>query len=244
MRQVRRWGTPSSLSRIATGISLLLFLSAANSAELGLIWSGTIQEVFEDTGTTSFSGTMVGDPFSGGFLYYDEPSINETCDADTCEWFWDTGEAGGVVAPGPGPVPGVFLAVEDNQDLTGNPGDLFILNAILDPDIDTTTPFDLWEMSSEYSSGASDALFFAIDFITLDTTIYTGTSFRAMPPTIAAADAAAFLIQQTTSTGSFFAVGLLDSVDVQVIPVPAAAWLFGSALGMLDWARRRGSPES
>ncbi len=29
------------------------------------------------------------------------------------------------------------------------------------------------------------------------------------------------------------------AMDVQVVPVPAAAWLFGSALGLLAWVRRR-----
>jgi hypothetical protein len=28
-------------------------------------------------------------------------------------------------------------------------------------------------------------------------------------------------------------------MDVQVVPVPAAAWLFGGALGALGWLRRR-----
>jgi hypothetical protein len=30
-----------------------------------------------------------------------------------------------------------------------------------------------------------------------------------------------------------------EFVDVQVVPVPAAVWLFGSALGLLTWVRRR-----
>lgn len=30
-----------------------------------------------------------------------------------------------------------------------------------------------------------------------------------------------------------------DNVSVEVIPIPAAAWLFGSALGLLGWLRRR-----
>jgi hypothetical protein len=29
------------------------------------------------------------------------------------------------------------------------------------------------------------------------------------------------------------------AIEVQVVPVPAAAWLFGSALGLLAWVRRR-----
>jgi len=35
---------------------------------------------------------------------------------------------------------------------------------------------------------------------------------------------------------SIAAIGVLDST---VIPIPAAAWLFGSALGLLGLARRR-----
>ena len=28
-------------------------------------------------------------------------------------------------------------------------------------------------------------------------------------------------------------------MDVQVVPIPAAAWLFGGALGLLGWMRRK-----
>ena len=32
---------------------------------------------------------------------------------------------------------------------------------------------------------------------------------------------------------------LVDNVSIAVVPVPAAVWLFGSALGLLGWVRRR-----
>ncbi len=51
----------------------------------------------------------------------------------------------------------------------------------------------------------------------------------------------------TTSGGAIFTIGNgiaqgtggAFDMTFQVVPVPAAVWLFGSALGMLGWARRR-----
>lgn len=47
----------------------------------------------------------------------------------------------------------------------------------------------------------------------------------------------------TLSIGTDVAPGLAGYEEMlfQVVPVPAAAWLFGSALGLLGWARRRAS---
>lgn len=33
--------------------------------------------------------------------------------------------------------------------------------------------------------------------------------------------------------------GAIDNLQYQVIPVPAAAWLFGSSIGLLGWIRLR-----
>ena len=33
----------------------------------------------------------------------------------------------------------------------------------------------------------------------------------------------------------------IDNVDVSVVPIPAAMWLFGSALGLMGWMRRKAS---
>jgi len=32
------------------------------------------------------------------------------------------------------------------------------------------------------------------------------------------------------------------AMEVEVVPIPAAAWLFASALGLLGWMRRRIGP--
>jgi hypothetical protein len=50
------------------------------------------------------------------------------------------------------------------------------------------------------------------------------------------ADIAAFVI---SSSGTFFALDDLTFGRVAVIPIPAAIWLFVSALGLLGWIRRK-----
>ncbi len=44
----------------------------------------------------------------------------------------------------------------------------------------------------------------------------------------------------TVNTGGSFNFPVdAVAIEVNVVPVPAAVWLFGSALGLLGWARRR-----
>lgn len=42
-----------------------------------------------------------------------------------------------------------------------------------------------------------------------------------------------------TSGPITFVVPALDNIALQVVPVPAAVWLFGSALGVMGWLRRK-----
>lgn len=63
--------------------------------------------------------------------------------------------------------------------------------------------------------------------------------------TVIGAPGSSTVVQLARDFG-WFAPGAIEytgetygSADVNVIPVPAAVWLFGSALGLLGWVRRR-----
>jgi hypothetical protein len=229
------------------GIAALLLFGSVQAAPLSYSWSGTITEVFVDLGTTVFSDTDVGDPFSGSWVYDSEPGDivtddEQTCDASLCEWEWTGAQNVGTLSALPNPVPGVFLIQENDQDLTEDPDDLDLINSILEPDIEVDTPFDLWELSSDLVDFDS-LIFFGVTYITTDTSAIADASvYDAMPPfdlTPAAGRAAIFAIQEESASGSFFAFGTLTSVEIAPVPVPAALWLFGSALGLLGWGTRR-----
>jgi len=86
------------------------------------------------------------------------------------------------------------------------------LGAVLGPTITAATPADVW------------------NFLTVSGVAIAGTSFARL----------------VLITGDFLPGGpggaprFDDAFMVQrVVPVPAAVWLFGSALGMLGWVRRR-----
>lgn len=79
-----------------------------------------------------------------------------------------------------------------------------------------------------------------IGFISLDTGLYSSLDYQALPPDLNNTDLAFFTIEEFDSLGNttFLGFGRLDTV--QVIPVPAAVWLFGSGLlGLIGVARRR-----
>lgn len=44
---------------------------------------------------------------------------------------------------------------------------------------------------------------------------------------------------RNTSTATYEVIASLSSLSYSVVPVPAAAWLFGSALGVMGWMRRK-----
>jgi hypothetical protein len=57
---------------------------------------------------------------------------------------------------------------------------------------------------------------------------------NTLQATTSAAGESAYIAKKLT-----LVVGVTESIPTEVVPVPAAAWLFGSSLGVLGWLRRR-----
>jgi hypothetical protein len=59
--------------------------------------------------------------------------------------------------------------------------------------------------------------------------------------TLAAADAALFSNLESIEFGTSMlgGAGIIDNITVSAVPIPAAVWLFGSALAGLGWFRRK-----
>jgi len=156
----------------------------------------------------------------------------------------------------------VTLTVENNPGVVGEPAQPLAGWSVNDPDIDTVNLVFTDNKTLESGPGAL-GFFLGVGGST-DGVSYTGflldASGSAIPGTdffgIVGVDAASVGLAAPTvfsgmrftsagSAGSFELGGYAPIVwvggtpTVGVIPIPAAAWLFGSALGLLGWVRRR-----
>lgn len=94
--------------------------------------------------------------------------------------------------------------------------------------------------SDFYTGGGS---FFSIDVVSTDSDLYSGVGFQAFPPELGGSNFGRFRVVQRDTDGAllFDATGALDSLTV--VPLPAAAWLFMSALlGLAVAMKRREAP--
>ena len=80
---------------------------------------------------------------------------------------------------------------------------------------------------------------FGIAFL-FDTSIYNAVEFQVAPPGIADVELAAFSVTEFDEFDNeiYFGYGKLNSVSA--IPIPAAIWLFGTALaGLIGFHKHR-----
>ncbi len=201
-------------NRGAGFVPLLCTALAANAAHaepLEISFTGTLVEVFDDSGFTAYSGALAGDQFTVVIVYDDQPSPDETCDPDACEWVWSGAPYGGEVTPGTGPVNRSSLIIE-NDRVVDSIDIATVINAVIEPDIGIGAGFDLWEVSADASIPGGERYFAFLTF-TLDTTLQQDTSFVAIPPT-ETADSVAFVLEEFSIAGEFFGIGLVDSFEI------------------------------
>lgn len=229
---------------VAASFVSLSFLSSAPAMAMPvqLNFSGEVAVVGFDLGSTSFSGTMPGDRFSGTIVYDDTEGSFSFCeDLNSCVYPFVGPEYGGSIDGGPAVLGQSAVFIQDDYTFSQSEEplqDLAIVNTILEPDITLFTPVDIWEAGAEVET-SSGFTFVAFGTLSLNTSIQTSPDFDPVPPT-ATADAIFFILEEETGIGEYFAIGLVDSFEVVPIPVPAAGWLLLGALGALfRFTRRR-----
>lgn len=221
-------------------VAACLACAPASAAPVRIDFSGRVAVIDVNFGSTSLSGTEIGDPFSFSVIYDDEPGEFSFCDdVNSCSYVFFGDQYGGSFNGGV-PFSGQsVLIIQDDYSFSQSEtpvDDLAIANALLDPDITLDTPFDFWQVGT---GTPDESVFFSFGVLTLDTSLRTSPDFDPQVPA-AGADAIVFILEEETFTGEFSAVGIVDSFETTVVPLPAAGWLLFGALGALaGFARRR-----
>ncbi len=223
-------------------------VGAASTAFLG-----PLEIVFEDTGTGLFAGADAPDPFFGQFTFGDTAAEAFETTLEPTEAGWEFLGQSVSLSNGVNSVSGSesFVTIQDNFALDAEEAALATL--LLGTPVAAGTLADSYAVSG-LEAGAFEAdpdpfdgddeelvfngILFDVVYFSLDTSLINGLAYDPTPPGLNEADFAFFTIVEGDSEGNviFQALGI---VETTVIPVPAAAWLFGSALGLLGLLRRR-----
>ncbi len=246
----------ASGSCLVTGLLSLLALTPAHSATVN--FSGYLVEVLENNGTSVYTGAVpgygTGTAFSGSFTYSDSPldAVETYSDPGEADWVFRGGSYGGVITDGITPTAGVETELGIINDWILNADEALVFSIFAGAPVPGGTTVDIWSVSS-ITSGAFGAFYddeellyngmvFGIGFYSLDGSLFSGLGYQNLPPDPGAVDGGFLFIEDADVFGNtrLLALGRLESAAV--VPVPAAAWLFGSGLlGLIGVARRRGS---
>lgn len=249
--------SPASIPRAPFhgALALIMILCAmlampANAASTAFF--GPLLTVFEDDGTGAFAGSTTGTPFAGEITYGDSA-------AEAFEITIEPNEAGfeflgffASLSDGTTVITGseTFITIQDNFRLDEDEAELASL--LLGETVAPGTLADSWAASAiqagafETDPNPNDGddeellfngVLFDVIYFSLDTDLIDSTAYDPIPPGLDEVDLAIYQILEGDSEGNviFAAVGQVEST---VIPVPAAAWLFGSAIGLLGFLRR------
>ena len=235
------------IRKVLPVLGMVLFFSWGSTAGAATIthsWTGTILGVVVDDGTGVYTGTSVGSSFSGAFTY-DPSEANilglDTSDGDSTIEPSDTwveyllGSGSGTITDG---ITQLSAANATHSITNNHPNDEPILSetlsALLGKEVPLGTLHDGWSLHSHVGNVG-----FSVAYTSLLTDMLGDLSFRPTPPWSppgSPPDSNNQIVEFYINEGDegvFFAYGTITTV-----PLPAAVWLFGSALGLLGWMRR------
>lgn len=201
-------------------------------------WSGTLTVVEEDTGGGDFSGNGVGAGFNGEF------DTGATCGAGCTpgddppfetDYEFQLGSLfGGFLSDGSTTVTGDLSYINIQNDQPLDIEEALLLSALLGSPVTAGTPVDVWTVGAEadavydaFDDELIDGGFVEVVYLSLDTTLFDDTSFRALPPDLSEVDIRIFLIEEADQgETAYLAFGTVDSFSV---PEPGVALLVAMA---------------
>jgi len=223
-------GLKSIAVALCFGITLCLsgIANAQNAQTVTYSWTGTIDFVFED-GTVIYTGTQIGDTFSGTFTYDpDEANIDglDTSDGDSIietgdvwvEYFLGSDSATITDGTIQQIANNVALSITtDDPIVFEDPGDEELFANLFGHEVAAGTLIDVWGL--DFGDGTFE---FEIAYGSL-VNMQDDLSFRPTPPWSLPGrpddpdnQIAIFLISEETPAGEFFAYGTITRAEVQV----------------------------
>ena len=179
-------GLKSIVVALYFGIAICMS-GIANAETVTYSWTGTILGVGVDDGTGIYTGTQIGDTFSGTFTY--DPDVAnidglDTSDGDSViepgdvgvEYFLGSDSA--MITDGITELIATYaeLVISSDYPPDGPDGAEFA-SIIFGKEVAVGTLLDIWELYSEFGNVAISVAYFS-----LLTTMYDDLSFRPNPP--------------------------------------------------------------
>ena len=210
----------SKLKTIAIGAIFVAFSAQVNAAMIN--FSSTILDIELDDGTSGYSGTVVGDTFSGSFTYGNSASeaAFSLISADVAEHFFIGAPFSSSITDGSVLTSGDFSTVENDNNAPIDSEEAGLLNNLFGSSVSGGDQFDSWA-----AFGGTDQIEFGI-ILWFDTSTYDNLDFKVHPPAISNIQHSLFFLVETNAAGDdkFISFGSVDSLFV--VPAPGVIWLF------------------